>query len=159
MLSETTQTISMRMMYRCSDHYNVYPVCQLPMEVLDKKETLERIGEAEWPEPRNPGRRKVKPDREQNPVNSSQNSVDKVNSMNKTHLNPKRKPTNVPKKKQKHKRKRVKNTDKTPKKSKVQKRIEKIKKEIKEINRKKSKNRNRNRDAKVSDQMHRSDQA
>ena len=129
-------------MYRCSDHYNVYPVCQLPMEVLDKKKgTLEGFGQAEWPEPRNPGRRKVKPEREQNPVNLYQNSVDKVNSKKKTQVKPKKKPTNVPKKKPKPKRKRVKNTSpKTPKKSKVQKRIEKIKKEIKEMNRKKSGN-------------------
>ena len=129
------------MMFRCSDHYNVYPVCQLPMEVLDKKATLERLGEAEWPEPRNPGRKKRKPERGQNPVNSK----------NKTRVKPKRKPTNVPKKKPKHKKKkkkkRVRNTTpKTPKKSKVQKQIEKVKKEIKEMNRKKSKNRNKNRD-------------
>ena len=133
------------MMFRCSDHYNVYPVCQLPMEVLEKKATLERFGEAEWPEPRNPGRKKMKPERGQNPVNSKKKK-------------PKRKPTNVPKKKPKHKKKkkkkRVRNTTpKTPKKSKVQKQIEKVKKEIKEMNRKKSKNKNKNRN-----QMHRSDE-
>ena len=69
----------MRMMFRCSDHYNVYPVCQLPMEVLEKKATLERFGEAEWPEPRNPGRKKMKPERGQNPVTFDQNSLDKMN--------------------------------------------------------------------------------
>jgi len=145
---------------RCSDHYNVFPVCQLPMEVLDKAASLEGFGEAEWPEPRNPGRKKVKPERGQNPVSSYQNSLDITNSKNKTQKKSKKKPTNVPKKKPKHKRKRVKNTSpKPPKKSKVQKRIEKIKREIKEMNRKKSKNKNRNRnERKIFDRMHRSDQ-
>ena len=141
------------MMFRCSDHYNVYPVCQLPMEVLHKKPTLEGFGEAEWPEPRNPGRKKMKPEKGETPVISDQNSLDKMNSKKKTRVKPKKKPTNVPTRKPKHKRKRVKNTTpKTPKKSKVQKRIEKVKKEIKEMNRKKSKNRNKNRD-----QIHRGD--
>ena len=143
------------MMFRCSDHYNVYPVCQIPMEVLDKKVTLEGFGEAEWPEPRNPERKKMKPERGQNPVTSDQTLLDKMNSKNKTRVTkPKKKTTNIPKRKPKHKRKRVKNTSpKTPKKSKVQKRIEKVKKEIKEMTRKKSKNRNKNRN-----QTHRSDE-
>ena len=128
----------MYILHRCSDHYNVYPVCQLPMEVLDKKPTLEDFGEAEWPKPRNPGRKKVKPE---NPVSSNKTSPNKTNSKNTKHVNPKKRPTNVPKKKPKKKRKRVKNTSpKTKKKSKVQKRIKKIKKEIKEMNRKKSGN-------------------
>ena len=113
-------------MLRCSDHYNVYPVCQLPMEVLDKKEkALEEIGEARWPEPRNPGRRKRKPVFGQ-----------KIDSGQKSHVRPT--------KKQKHKKKKT----KTPKNTRVQKKIEKIKKEIKEMKKKKSKKRNKNRDTK-----------
>ena len=113
---------------RCSDHYNVYPVCQLPMEVLDKKEkALEEIGEARWPEPRNPGRRKRKP---VFPVLKSDDSEQK------SHVRPT--------KKQKHKKKKT----KIPTNTRVQKKIEKIKKEIKEMKKKKSKNRNKNRNTK-----------
>ena len=109
---------------------------------------MEGFGEAEWPEPRNPERKKMKPERGQNPVSSDQNSPDMMNSKNKTRVTkPKKKTTNMPKRKPKRKRKRVKNTSpKTPKKSKVQKRIEKVKKEIKEMNRKKPKKRNKNRE-------------
>ena len=117
-------------MLRCSDHYNVYPVCQLPMEVLDKKEkALEEIGEARWPEPRNPGRRKRKPIF---PVLKSDDSEQK------SHVRPT--------KKRKHKKKKT--NPKTPKNTRVQKKIEKIKKEIKEMKKKKSKKRNKNRDTK-----------
>ena len=132
---------------RCSDHYNVYPVCQLPMEVLDKKEkALEEIGEARWPEPRNPGRRKRKPvfgqkiptsdtSEQRKPVFPVLKSDD---SEQKSHVRPT--------KKRKHKKKKT--NPKTPKNTRVQKKIEKIKKEIKEMKKKKSKNRNKNRNTK-----------
>ena len=117
---------------RCSDHYNVYPVCQLPMEVLDKrKKALEEIGEARWPEPRNPGRRK--------PVFGQKIPVlTSDGTEQKSHVRPT--------KKQKHKKKKT--NPKTPKNTRVKKKIEKIKKEIKEMKKKKSKNRNKNRNTK-----------
>ena len=117
---------------RCSDHYNVYPVCQLPMEVLDKKEkALEEIGEARWPEPRNPGKRK--------PVFGQKIPVlTSDDSEQKSHVRPT--------KKRKHKKKKT--NPKTPKNTRVQKKIEKIKKEIKEMKKKKSKKRNKNRNTK-----------
>ena len=115
---------TMPVLLRCSDHYNVFPVCQIPMEeVMGSKASWEEFREPNWPQPRNPGKRTRKPDISQSKMTLKQK---------------KRKPTDSVRKKTKPKRKKEK---KPPsKKSKVEKKIEKIKKEIKNMNRKKSKN-------------------
>ena len=106
---------------RCSDHYNVFPVCQIPMEEVGSKASWEGFREPNWPQPRNPGKRTRKPD---------------ISQSKKTLKQKKRKPTDSVRKKPKRKKEK-----KPPsKKSKVEKKIEKIKKEIKNMNRKKSKN-------------------
>ena len=106
---------------RCSDHYNVFPVCQIPMEEVSSKASWEGFKEPNWPQPRNPGKRTRKPD---------------ISQSKKTLKQKKRKPTDSVRKKPKRKKEK-----KPPsKKSKVEKKIEKIKKEIKNMNRKKSKN-------------------
>ena len=114
---------TMPALLRCSDHYNVFPVCQIPMEEVSSKASWEGFREPNWPQPRNPGKRTRKPD---------------ISQSKKTLKLKKRKPTDSVRKKTKPKRKKEK---KPPsKKSKVEKKIEKIKKEIKNMNRKKSKN-------------------
>ena len=106
---------------RCSDHYNVFPVCQIPMEKVGSKASWEGFREPNWPQPRNPGKRTRKPN---------------IFQSKKTLKQKKRKPTDSVRKKPKRKKEK-----KPPsKKSKVEKKIEKIKKEIKNMNRKKSKN-------------------
>ena len=106
---------------RCSDHYNVFPVCQIPMEEVRSKASWQGFRKPNWPQPRNPGKRTRKPD---------------ISQSKKTLKQKKRKPTDSVRKKPKRKKEK-----KPPsKKSKVEKKIEKIKKEIKNMNRKKSKN-------------------
>ena len=106
---------------RCSDHYNVFPVCQIPMEEVGSKASWEGFRKPNWPQPRNPGKRTRRPD---------------ISQSKKTLKQKKRKPTDSVRKKPKRKKEK-----KPPsKKSKVEKKIEKIKKEIKNMNRKKSKN-------------------
>ena len=106
---------------RCSDHYNVFPVCQIPMEEVRSKASWQGFRKPNWPQPRNPGKRTRRPD---------------ISQSKKTLKQKKRKPTDSVRKKPKRKKEK-----KPPsKKSKVEKKIEKIKKEIKNMNRKKSKN-------------------
>ena len=112
---------TMPVLLRCSDHYNVFPVCQIPMEEVGSKASWEGFREPNWPQPRNPGKRTRKPN---------------IFKSKKTLKQKKRKPTDSVRKKPKRKKEK-----KPPsKKSKVEKKIEKIKKEIKNMNRKKSKN-------------------
>ena len=46
---------------RCSDHYNVFPVCQIPMEEVRSKASWQGFRKPNWPQPRNPGKRTRKP--------------------------------------------------------------------------------------------------